>query len=457
MRETRFFSIMGGNTLAVIPEVNEKICPIRVNPRPDLRLRYTLILAMYSIVATGTSVGAQTLDEQIRRLLAVDPAAPSTSQFCLQLVGNDPLARDFLGLPKNFGPQLTVLCETGGGGASQNAGQNAFSGAALSTLSQADQFVKKRRLKAGKNEDKDASFGGGAGDNSELALAPNINLFFNADYRELDRRQTAFEQGYNSNQKGFTLGADVMPTDWLVTGVAFNYSHWRGDQLSGGGFETDSYGPTVFASLFPWKGFFTDLSFQYARKDGSNNNQRNYTREDNTNFGGAIAGNTGADQFEGNLSTGYDYSIGSFTIGPRATARYRHVNMARYTEQGNSGLELRFLEDKITSVQTSIGAQASFAISTSWGVLQPQLNADWTHEYDNGQRDIFVQFAQDNRPIPTTFGFQTDKPDRDFFHLGTGVVAVLPNGWQAFVNFETLLGHAYFDNYVGTVGIRLGL
>jgi hypothetical protein len=68
-----------------------------------------------------------------------------------------------------------------------------------------------------------------------------------------------------------------------------------------------------------------------------------------------------------------------------------------------------------------------------------------------------VQFAQDNRPVPTTFGFQTDKPDRDFFHLGTGLVAVMPNGWQAFANFEILLGHAYFDNYVGTLGIRLGL
>ncbi|MDD1620864.1 MAG: autotransporter outer membrane beta-barrel domain-containing protein [Methylococcaceae bacterium] len=336
-------------------------------------------------------------------------------------------------------------------------GQTPFSGSASSTLGQADQFVKKRRLKTGKDEDKNAPIGGGSGDDAELSIASKINLFFNTDYRELDRRQTVFEPGYNSNQKGFNLGADVMPVDWLVTGLAFNYSHWRGDQLNGGGFETDSYGPTIFASLFPWQGFFADLSFQYTRKEGSNSNQRNYVREDNARFGGAVAGSPSADQYEGNLTTGYDYSIGGFTIGPRATARYRHVGMGSYTELGNSGLELRFLQDQFTSVQTSIGAQASFAIATSWGVLVPQLNADWTHEYDNGQRLIFVQFAQDNRAIPTTFGFQTDRPDRDFFHLGTGLVAVLPNGLQAFANFETLLGNAYFDNYVGTVGIRLGL
>jgi outer membrane autotransporter protein len=134
--------------------------------------------------------------------------------------------------------------------------------------------------------------------------------------------------------------------------------------------------------------------------------------------------------------------------------RYRRVATGSYTEQGDTGLELRFMNDRITSVQSTIGVLASYAISTNWGVLVPQLNADWTHEYDNGQRSIYVQFAHDNRPIPTTFSFQTDKPDRD---LGTGIVAVLPNGWQAFANFETLLGHAYFDNYIGTVGIRLGL
>lgn len=391
---------------------------------------------------------AQTLDEQINTLLAQG----ADFEFCAALVGNDPRT---LGLPDNFGPQLQTLCETGGGpgGPGGGPGQSAFSGAALSSLGQADQFVKKRRQRAGEGN---VSDGGGAGD-AEVALTTGINLFFNADYRELDRRQTVFEQGYQSNQKGFTLGLDIMPTDWLLAGLAFNYSHWRGDQLGGGGFETDSYGPTVFASLFPWQGFFADLSFQYLNKQGSNSNQRNYTREDNTRFGGAISGTPGADQYEGNLVTGYDYAIGGLTIGPRATVRYRRANMDGYIEQGNSGLELRFMRDSLTSVQSSLGAQASYAISTGWGVLVPQLNADWTHEYANGQRSIFVQFAQDNRPVPTTFSFQTDRPDRDFFHLGAGLVAVLPNGWQTFVNFETLLGHAYFDNYVGTVGFRLGL
>jgi uncharacterized protein YhjY with autotransporter beta-barrel domain len=415
-------------------------------------LDYKWILASLFGV-TGIPADAQTLDEQMRRLLAQDS---NNGVFCGELVGTSPRDTNsdsdtFLD-PLNFGPQLASLCGRGGG-----VGQSSFTGAALSTVGQGDQVVKKRRLQAGKDKAANDLAGGGASADSELAIGSNINLFFNTDYRALDRRQTVFEQGYESNQKGLTLGADIMPTDWLVTGLAFNYSHWHGDQFDGGGFKTDSYGPTIFASLFPWEGFFADLSFQYSHKEGSNLNQRNYLREDNSNFGGAITGGPRANQYEGNVSTGYDYSIGSFTLGPRVTARYRHITTDSYTEQGNTGLELRFQEDSLTSIQTSVGAQASYAISTSWGVLVPQLNADWTREFANGQRSINVQFAQDNRVTPLTFGFQTDKPDRDFFHVGAGIVAILPHGIHAFANFETVRGHAYFDNYIGTVGLRLGL
>ncbi|MCQ8183322.1 autotransporter outer membrane beta-barrel domain-containing protein [Methylomonas sp. SURF-1] len=429
----------------------------RVGESPLLRHPHRLAAVGLLAIASVPTYAAS-LDQQIRSLLAKD----GNQLGCAQLVGSSPRQTGGGQQPLNFGPQLASLCGTipagnpppVGGAPGGGAAGSSAAGAAFSALGQADLVLKKRRGQADAGQD--LAKGGAAGD-GEMALLPGVNLFFNADYRALDRRQTELERGYASNEAGFSLGIDTMPTDWAVAGLAVNYSRWHGDQLNGGGFDTDSYGPTLFASLFPWQGFFADLSFQYLRKDGSNANRRDYLREDNTNFGGAISGTPGADQFEGNLSTGYDLTLGGLTLGPRATVRYRHAAMDAYSEQGSSGLELRYLADRLTSVQSSVGAQASYAISTSWGVLVPQVNADWTHEYDNGQRTIYVQFAQDYRAVPTTFGFQTDRPDRDFFHVGGGLVAMIPNGWQAYANFEALLGHAYFDNYIGTVGIRLGL
>lgn len=401
------------------------------------------------IVGIG-QVNAQPLEEQITNLLAQD----QDGFFCSQLVGNS--ARDSdTGAPLDFGPQLTSLCVLKAPPGAGVIGTNAFSGGALSTLGQSDQVVKKRRLKSSEEKD-DISIGGGASADADISLTSRMNLFFSAQYQSIDRRQTIFEQGYESNQKGFSFGADYLPTDWLVTGLAFNYSHWHGDfQNNSGGFATDSYGPILFASLFPWEGFFADFSFQYSHKESNNNNRRTYVTEDNRTFGGPIGGAPIANQYEGNVIIGYDHSFGGLTIGPRVNMRYRHADIGSYTESGDTGLELRFLDDSLNSLQTSVGAQASYAISTDWGVVIPQINADWTHEHENDQRTINVQFSQDLRANPLTFGFNTDAPDRDFFHVGAGVVAVLPRGFQAFANFQTVRGHSYFDTYIGTIGFRL--
>jgi hypothetical protein len=37
------------------------------------------------------------------------------------------------------------------------------------------------------------------------------------------------------------------------------------------------------------------------------------------------------------------------------------------------------------------------------------------------------------------------------------LIAVLPNGWQGFMNFRAMLGHAQYDNYAGTFGLRVDL
>ena len=69
-----------------------------------------------------------------------------------------------------------------------------------------------------------------------------------------------------------------------------------------------------------------------------------------------------------------------------------------------------------------------------------------------------VQFAQDNRGADATkFRFQNDVPVRNYFNLGTGLLMVLPNGWQPFVNFRAMVGNEQFNNYAGMFGLRIEL
>lgn len=93
------------------------------------------------------------------------------------------------------------------------------------------------------------------------------------------------------------------------------------------------------------------------------------------------------------------------------------------------------------------------AVSTTYGVWVPQADANFIHEFANSQRFIEVHFAVD--PLPLKFKFQNDRPVRNYFNLSLGTVLVLPNGLQPFINFRAMVGNEQFNNYAGTIGIRI--
>jgi outer membrane autotransporter protein len=95
------------------------------------------------------------------------------------------------------------------------------------------------------------------------------------------------------------------------------------------------------------------------------------------------------------------------------------------------------------------------AISMTFAVLVPQVTGDWVHEYADDQRSISAGFVQDFRENPTSFSFQNERPDRDFFEINAGIVAVFPHDIQAFASFWTLQGDKFLDSYAGSVGIRV--
>jgi outer membrane autotransporter protein len=117
-------------------------------------------------------------------------------------------------------------------------------------------------------------------------------------------------------------------------------------------------------------------------------------------------------------------------------------------------MELAIDDWSVDSLQTKLGLEGSAAISMGFGVLVPQAGFDWVHEFENDRQHLDARFAQDFRPTPTVFTFSTDQPDRDYFNITAGVVAVLPRGLQVFGQFRTLVGHKFFDSVGGSVGVR---
>lgn len=288
-----------------------------------------------------------------------------------------------------------------------------------------------------------------------------IGLFASGFVESMNREIGRFQQGYDSTIMGFTGGADYRFSKQLTTGLAFTYSNTDGAFIGGGNFNTNSYGLTLFSQYLPTVNSFVQFSAGYTNES--------YTVTRNTflrlanpgggrtvnNVGGFPSSNSSGDTIRLGVLTGYDHPIGRFTIGPRIGLNYAHMHIHDYAENGGAGLGLKYDDQYVNSTQSVLGMQASAAISTGFGVLVPQANADYVHEFANSQRYINVQFTEDQRANPFQFRFQTDTPVRNWFNLGAGLVAVLPNGLQPFVNFRAMVGHNQFDNYAGTFGLRM--
>jgi len=152
------------------------------------------------------------------------------------------------------------------------------------------------------------------------------------------------------------------------------------------------------------------------------------------------------------LNTGYDFVIRNLTVGPRVGLNYRETNADGFSERGGTGLELHFLPQSQASLTSVVGAFTSMAFSTGFGVLVPQVTAEWVHEFENGQKFHEFYFVQDL--TRQHFRFLNDGTDSDYFNVGGGLVVVLPGGLSPFVNYREMLGFSHQHNRVVTAGIR---
>ncbi len=402
------------------------------------RMWVTLMLVATVLWAPFQVLAATTLDQAIKNLLDND---------CENLAGG--------GGNNGIGSELNVICNIPNGG-SDGASAGGGSGTAQSLAA----TIENRR--------NDRLEGKTTGNQATLNLPSGIGLYVSGNFEALDREQTTFSDGFDSTVLGATVGGDFRVNDRFLAGAAFNYINRDGDFDGGGNFTTNSYGLLAYASFMPTPATFLDISLGYTKHNYELERSVSFI-EDPTGPGGVgngptrISGEADSDS-DGHevfirAVSGSDHNfvspIGSITVGPRIGFNYSQLTIDPYSESGGSGLALAYDEQSIRSLQSTIGVQGSIVINTSYGVWVPQANADYVHEFENDRRDITVNFVQDQRQTPTKFSFNNDKPDRNFFNFSVGTVLVLPHGIQPFFNFRVMAGHSQFDNYAGTVGVRI--
>jgi len=425
---------------------------------------------------------AQVLNQQINALLANN---------CTGLGTGGPPIPSLTGL----GPNLQALCQTPitGGASSSGGGAASVQGSATSILNR----TLLGRLEELRHEDREestqpsslrfnplglmamagmgnvnvsspfyaATATGGGSTTSVVMNSPGrwkgFGFFASGLVESLNRDITTFQDGYKSTILGVSAGVDYRVTRRFVMGLVGNFSNTDGDFRTGGGtFSTNSYGGLAFTQILPTEKTFVQITAGYTR------NNYLVSRLTTAEISGVVpprttsafaSSNSNGDVASAGFLAGYDHSIGRYLVGPRVGVNYSQTHIGSFAENGGGGIGLQYDAQAIHSLQSIAGIQASTVYSTGFGVLVHQINADYIHEFANAQRHINVQFTEDLRANPTRFAFQNEAPARNYAYLGTGLVAVLPNGWQPFVNFRAMVGNSQFDNYIGTFGLRIEL
>jgi uncharacterized protein with beta-barrel porin domain len=287
---------------------------------------------------------------------------------------------------------------------------------------------------------------------SDAEALAGLNFFVAADYQFTDKDETDAEAGFTSNRGGLTVGVDS-PFANGVIGGAFSYGHtWGEFDGVGGDFDLDSFGTFLYGSYYPTDASFIDAVVGLALKD--------YEIDRRVVAGGAggallgfANGDTTGHEVSASLGGGYDFSFGAITVGPRVGLHYVRTEFADFTERGTA-LALHYEEQVEDSLTTTLGVQGSWAFSTGFGVVVPQVSAEYVHEFLNDRRTVHaVSTDGTNTPVD----FVTDPPDRDYFNLGAGLVFVLPDGISPFLNYSAEVANRFQEVHTVSAGVRFEL
>lgn len=292
--------------------------------------------------------------------------------------------------------------------------------------------------------------GGAAGEGD-----PRWGVFINATFNRADKDTTSREDGFDAKNWSLNGGVDYRVSDNFVVGGALSYSDTAVDIDGGlGAIDTTGLGLSAYASAgvgnFYVEGF---LSYVFNEYESSRNiGYLNFSTTLGPPISRVANGDTKGNQITFGVGGGYDIALQSVTVTPYGRLEYLELTIDDFDESGASGLNLHIDKQSVTSLQTALGVRAGYSVSTSSGVIRPQLSLEWNHEFDNNSRSVVARYIHD--PQGNLILVPTEDPDRNYFTLGLGISAVLQSGMSAFVNYSTVLGYGDLSHHSLTAGAR---
>ncbi len=235
------------------------------------------------------------------------------------------------------------------------------------------------------------------------------------------------------NVGGFAAGLDRLITPTTRLGVTAGYT--TGTQWVGG-FDGVGRSDTFQAGLyggFAQDKVYADALVGYAY--GYNQMWRNIPipgLQQRT-----AQGRTGANQFYGQVETGYRFDLGGIAeafVTPFARLQAYTGTQNAFTETGAQSLNLTVNAQTTNSLRSVLGAQLGGAMDLGWREkLALQFRLGWSHEYADTNRPVTATLAGAPALAFTTFGVA---PQRDGAVVGFSANTAVADAMSIYLRYE---------------------
>ena len=410
-----------------------------INPGTARLSRASLIVGLAALMLSQPLQARQTLDQGI--LAGLDALCPAlTFEELFELPFDE-----FFEFG-NLGPNLQQFCEFRRVFLVQPGDPGA---AGIATRRTGDQDAVDRAIEERLEERRE--------EDSQLLEDSRTGVFFSWEYEDLEKEVTRFEPGANTTVKSGLIGVDfrARPNLWLgaLVGVIRTDGKFSGDA---GKFTAQAEHYTLFASYDGAVAVDATIERVNHRFETVRRSAFRDPKSFSPLFEDRLAPSTSrARGFNASLVMSRAFNRGRATFTPRLEFELRDLKFRQFSERGNAALRLRYPQRTEVSRTSTLGLTSQIALGQDWGVLVPQLDVEWVHEFALNARNVRAHFAEDLNPEPVFVTYSTEAPDRDVFKVKASLTAVLHGGAQAFISYSTLQGHDYFDESIVTIGARL--
>jgi outer membrane autotransporter protein len=254
--------------------------------------------------------------------------------------------------------------------------------------------------------------------------------------------------GFASWQYGVVAGGDMAVNDNLLTGFQVGYVHsdlgftdagksqGRSDTFLGGLYASYAAGGFYADGLVQAGAAWNRLTRKIAFGSIATQPQGTYT----------------ALLFGASLSTGYDWSVGKFKVGPVATLDYGYVDAPGFAETGDAELGLTVRGFSGNSLQSGLGAKVSGTFAAGEKTtITPELSVRWGHEFLDDSQNVKARF---NGSPTSSFTAKTGEPVRDSMLVDAGVSVGVSDATKLYLRYSGQLFGQGTQSQAGAVGVR---